>query len=139
MSSADAVALYDAALASLGVERKGASMPYTSVNGNMFSFVAKDGAVALRLGAADRAAFLAEHQTTHSVQHGVTQKEYVVAPPKLVARTADLAAWLTRSLAYATSLPAKATTRAASAKATPTRSKPARAKPAAPVRAKKAR
>ena len=40
------------------VDRKGATLPYTSLNGHMFSFVADDGTVALRLDAGDRAAFM---------------------------------------------------------------------------------
>src|SRR6185295_10243122 len=31
------------------IERKGATMPYTSFNGHMFSFLSKEGTVALRL------------------------------------------------------------------------------------------
>jgi hypothetical protein len=40
------------------VERKGATVPYTSLNGHMFSYLSKDGKVALRLPPADREAFL---------------------------------------------------------------------------------
>jgi len=36
------------------VERKGATMPYTSVNGHMFSLLTKDSGVALRLPDGDR-------------------------------------------------------------------------------------
>jgi hypothetical protein len=41
-----------------GLERKGASVPYTSVNGNMSSFLTEDGTLALRLSAADRDSFM---------------------------------------------------------------------------------
>ena len=48
---AEIVALYEKLVATVpGVERKGATMPYTSLNGNMYSYVAKDGSVNLRRG-----------------------------------------------------------------------------------------
>lgn len=37
---AEKIALYEKLLATIpGIERKGATMPYTSLNGNMFSFI----------------------------------------------------------------------------------------------------
>ena len=36
------------------VEQKGATVPYTSVNGHMFSYLTKGGKLALRLPAAER-------------------------------------------------------------------------------------
>src|SRR5580704_17520684 len=40
------------------VERKGATVPYTSLNGHMFSYLARTGTLALRLPAGARDAFL---------------------------------------------------------------------------------
>ena len=37
-----------------GLERKGKTMPYTSVNGHMFSFLTSEGTLALRLPQAER-------------------------------------------------------------------------------------
>jgi hypothetical protein len=37
-----------------GVERKGKTLPYMSLNGHMFSFLDSDGTIALRLSPADR-------------------------------------------------------------------------------------
>jgi len=52
---ADRVALYERLVATNPqVERKGATMPYTSLNGNMFSFLMKSGRVGLRLPEAER-------------------------------------------------------------------------------------
>ena len=45
-------------------------MPYTSLNGHMFSVLHKDGSVALRLPAAEREAFLKKYKTTLSSQDG---------------------------------------------------------------------
>ena len=52
------------------VERKGAAIPYTSVNGHMFSFLAKSGEVSLRLPEEEREAFLKKYKTKLSEQHG---------------------------------------------------------------------
>jgi hypothetical protein len=53
---------YERLLATLpGLERKGAQLPYTSVNGNMFTVLGADGVLGLRLSAADREAFLQAH------------------------------------------------------------------------------
>ena len=46
------------------IERKGATMPYTSMNGHMFSFLSPSGSLALRLPAGERAAFLDRYGTT---------------------------------------------------------------------------
>ena len=43
------------------VERKGATVPYTSVNGHMFSYLNSSGALALRLPKGEREKFLAKH------------------------------------------------------------------------------
>src|SRR3982751_664061 len=83
---AASVALYDALLATIpAVERKGATMPYTSVHGNMFSLLTPDGTLALRLPAAEREAFLKRYETGLCEQYGVVMKEYVRVPPRPVA------------------------------------------------------
>ena len=47
---AEILALYDKLVATnLAVERKGATVPYTSLNGHMFSYINTDGSVVLRL------------------------------------------------------------------------------------------
>lgn len=113
----EAVALYDAVLATHPeVERKGATMPYTSVNGNMFSLLTADGTLALRLPAADREAFLKRYNTTLCEQYGVVMKEYVRVPPALLRDTRTLAKYLADSYRYACSLKPKPTTRKTAAK-----------------------
>ena len=63
-----------------GLERKGKTMPYTSVNGHMFSFLTPDGTLALRLPQAERDAFLETYDTTLVEQHGHVMREYVAVP-----------------------------------------------------------
>lgn len=102
------------------VERKGDTMPYTSLNGNMFSVLHKDGTVALRLAPADNEAFRAKYKTSHPVSYGIVQPEYVVVPDALLAKTAELRRHFEASFDYVKSLKAKPTTRKkAAAKAKP--------------------
>ena len=65
-------------------------MPYTSVNGNMFSYL-QDGHLVLRLPAEERAAFLDRHDTRLHETHGLVQKEYVDVPDALFDDTGRLA------------------------------------------------
>jgi hypothetical protein len=103
---------YERLLATLpAFERKGAALPYTSVNGNMFSILGADGVMGPRLGAADRAAFLAEHGARLYEAYGAVMKEYVAVPPPLLADTAGMTPWLAKSWAYAQGLKPKPTTR----------------------------
>ena len=107
-----AVQLYEALVATCpGVERKGKASPYTSVNGNMFTVLAADGTLGLRLAAADRDAFTATYGTGPYQAHGTVMKEYVAVPANLLARTSELAPYLAKSYNYAKSLKPKPTTR----------------------------
>ena len=93
------------------VERKGASMPYTSRNGHMFSYLTSEGTLALRLPDADREAFVRKFRTGPVVQHGALMKEYVGVPPALLARTKDLRPFFARSYEYVGALKPKPTKR----------------------------
>jgi hypothetical protein len=106
------LALYEALVARIPtVERKGATNPYTSLNGNMFSICSPDGEVGLRLPADPRAAFIERYHTRLREAYGIVQREYVVVPDDLLARTDELAPWFEASHAYAASLRPKPTTR----------------------------
>lgn len=93
------------------LERKGKTMPYTSVNGHMFSFLAPDGTLALRLPDADRAAFLERYETRLVEQHGHVMKEYVAVPAALLGRLNELEPYFDLSWSYVSSLPPKKTGR----------------------------
>jgi len=109
---ADRLASYDKLVATNPrVERKGAAMPYTSLNGNMFSFLTKEGRLALRLPAGEREAFLKQHRTRLCEQHGAVMVEYVEVPDALLERTQELKRSFDVSCAYAASLKPKATIR----------------------------
>jgi len=93
------------------LEVKGATMPYTSVNGNMFSFFSKDGQLSIRLSEKDRDKFIKQHKTGLSIQHGVIMKEYVVIPDSLFKKPTILEECLKKSYDYALTLKPKSTTR----------------------------
>ena len=103
---------YDRVVAAFhGVERKGATMPYTSVNGNMFSYLDATGVIALRLSPADRATFIEQFSTKLHEAYGIVQREYVTVPPDLVADTDRLAPWFEAGHRYAQTLKPKPTKR----------------------------
>lgn len=104
------LAAYDRLISTLpGIERRGAAMPYTSLNGNMFSFIDKDGGLSIRLSKQDRTDFLAQYPNSLSLQHGVVMKEYVLLPQALFAKPHELQSWWEKSHAYAQTLKPKRT------------------------------
>jgi hypothetical protein len=108
----DRLALYDRLIAtSPGIERKGASMPYTSLNGHMFSFLTPTGTLALRLPATDRVAFIERHGAGLHEAHGTVMKEYVSVPDPLLEATDTLRPWFASSVAYVAGLKPKPTRR----------------------------
>jgi hypothetical protein len=109
---AERLAAYDRVIATLpGVERKGATVPYTSLNGHMFSYLSPIGSLALRLAKADREAFIDRFHASLHEAYGIVQKEYVTVPDDLLDDTAALAPYLAASYAYVSSLKPKPTTR----------------------------
>jgi hypothetical protein len=109
---ADKLALYQKLVATRpDVELKGARMPYTSLNGHMFSFLTPTGTLALRLPAGAREAFLERYETSLCVQHGRVMKEYVEVPDALLAQTRKLKEYFDQSHAHVASLAPKPTTR----------------------------
>ena len=99
------------------VTRKGAKSAYTSHNTHMFSFMAADGTLALRLGRPDREAFVAEHETEPVISYGAVMKEYVAVPPALLADPQALAPLFGKSFAYVDAKPATPKKKAAKTKA----------------------
>ena len=89
------------------IERKGASVPYTSLNGNLFSYLHASGAMALRLPTGEREKFLAKYKTRLFEAYGVIQQEYVTVPDALLAKTNELKPYLKMSYESARSLKPK--------------------------------
>jgi hypothetical protein len=108
----DKLALYEKLVATNPkVERKGATVPYTSVNGNMFSYLSKEGKLELRLPVGEREAFLKNYKAKLCEAYGRIQPEYVEVPDSLLASTQELKKFFDSSYAYAASLKPKPTTK----------------------------
>lgn len=106
----DRLQLYERLVeATPGVERKGATMPYTSRNGHMFSFLDAGGSMALRLPADAREEFTTRYGAELAVQHGRTMQEYAQVPGELLERTDELQPWLARSHEWIATLKPKPT------------------------------
>ncbi|MGA7234357.1 MAG: hypothetical protein WBY44_01675 [Bryobacteraceae bacterium] len=102
------VELYEKLIATNpNVERKGATHPYTSLNGNMFSYLHPSGCVALRLAPGERERFLTKYKTTLFEAYGVIQKEYVTVPDSLLRNTNELRKYFDLSYQYAQALKPK--------------------------------
>jgi hypothetical protein len=91
------------------VERKGDTVPYTALNGHMFSYLGKTGELALRLPEVDREAFLKKYKTKLCELYGVVQKEYVMVPESLLRKTSELKPYFEASYAYVGTLKPKPT------------------------------
>ncbi len=89
------------------MERKGVGLPYTSVNGHMFTFLSAAGSLALRLPAGQREEFLEKYSTSLFVAHGTVLREYVEVPESLFKDTAELLPHLDISYAYVLGLKPK--------------------------------
>lgn len=92
-----------------GVDLKGATVPYTSVNGNMSSYLSKHGFLALRQPSQIRAAFIEKYKTALVTAYGIVQKEYVVVPGLLLHQTDELKPYFEASFAYVSELRPKIT------------------------------
>jgi len=108
----DNLELYEKLIATNpNVERMGATVPYTSVNGNMFSYLSKEGKLELRLPPIEREAFLKKYKAKLCEAYGKVQPEYVEVPDSLLASTRELKKYFDCSYAWVSSLKPKPTTR----------------------------
>src|ERR1700740_3674701 len=111
-TSSEKLALYEKLVSTHpDVERKGATVPSTSVNGHMFSYLSKEGKLELRLPSPDREAFLAKYKAKLCEAYGKVQPEYVEVPDALLAKTAELKKYFDASYTYVSSLKPKPTTK----------------------------
>jgi TfoX/Sxy family transcriptional regulator of competence genes len=107
---ADKSELYDKLIATHPkIERKGAAMGYTSLNGHMFSLLGPSGVLALRLPEEEREKFLKKYKATLHEAYGVVMKEYVAVPDALFQNTKELKRYLAMSYDYIATLKPKPT------------------------------
>ena|ERR1700723_1943481 len=106
----DKLALYEKLVATNPkVERQGATVPYTSLNGHMFSYLSKEGKLQLRLPDGEREGFLKKYKTKLCEAYGKIQPEYVEVPDALLASTRELKRFFDSSYNYVSSLKPKPT------------------------------
>jgi TfoX/Sxy family transcriptional regulator of competence genes len=106
----DKIDLYDQLIATNPeIQRKGVTSPYTSYNGNMFTYLSKSGSLGIRLPEDERQAFLDKYNTTLLEAYGAVMKEYVTVPDELLQNTEELKQYLEISYAYVKTLEPKPT------------------------------
>ena len=105
---ASILALYDRLVATNPkVQRRGDTVPNTTVNGHMFSDLGKTGELALRLPEEERELFLQKYKTKLCEMYGVVQKEYVMVPRSLLSKTKELKPYFDAGYAYVSKLKPK--------------------------------
>jgi hypothetical protein len=111
-ASPDKLLLYERLVATNPlVERNGATVPYTSLNGHMFSYLSKAGKLALRLPPESRDSFLKKYKAKLCEAYGVVQPEYVEVPDALLTATAELKKFFDLSFAYVSAMKPKPATK----------------------------
>lgn len=105
----DKLKAYKDVLTQLNVELKeNFGFPFTSVNGNMFSFLSKENVLGIRLPKEVRDEFIkAVGSSIYQRPQGQLLKEYVVIPDDLLVREEELQEWFRKSLHYVQSLKPK--------------------------------
>ncbi len=101
----DWVDAFDAALPRDVERRKMFGYPAAFVNGNMAAGLFQD-SVVFKLDAKDRDALMKAGGKPFVVM-GRTMKEFVVGPPDFKSKPAEMKKWIKRSIAFASTLPAK--------------------------------
>ena len=110
LSRDEKVALYNKLVASHpNAVLKGATIPYTSLNGHMYSFISKEDELTLKLPEDERTKFIDKYKTKLAENYGIVQKEYVVVPDSLLKKTNELKEYFNMSYKYVSSLKPKAT------------------------------
>jgi len=92
-----------------GMERKGVTMPYTSMNGNMYTIMRNDGVLGLRLSKEEGIKFLETFDTVMFENYGSKMKDYVTVPDALLMNTEKMVEYLIKSHENAKTLKPKPT------------------------------
>ena len=66
------------------VKRKGKRLPYTSLKGNMFSFISKDGHIGLRFSEEDVEKYINLYGFTEFIQNDRVMVDYVKIPDEFL-------------------------------------------------------
>ena len=90
---------------------KGDTIPYTSLNGHMYSFLSKQGELTLKLPEPEKSKFIDRYKTRLAVNYGVIQKDYVVIPDDLLQQLDALKPYFAMSYDYVSTLKPKPTSK----------------------------
>jgi hypothetical protein len=91
----------------LRFKRKGKSVPNTSANGHMFSFINKDGELGMRFSKPVQEAYFNKYQTTFLKSHGAVMKGYILITEAMLNDKMTLVKLLNESYDYVMSLEPK--------------------------------
>lgn len=92
------------------VKRKGKRLPYTSIKGNMFSFISKEGYIALRLSEESIEKYIDLYKFTKFIQNDKVMEDYVRIPDAFLDNEL-LVDIFNECCEYAKTLPAKPQTK----------------------------
>jgi TfoX/Sxy family transcriptional regulator of competence genes len=102
--------VYDQLIESFAeVDLKGKTMHYTSMNGNMFSFVSKDGEMGFRMTKEDRAHYISKEGATEMIQHNCVMNGYVHVSETMIGDREKLIEIFSKSIEFAKTLKPKPT------------------------------
>ncbi len=100
--------LYEKLVATIpAIKRKGATNPYTSENGHMFTHLDKTGNLGIRLPNEELEAFLKKYKTKLFETYGIVKKDWATVPDALLKNTKELAKYLKISHEYVKTLKPK--------------------------------
>jgi hypothetical protein len=88
-------------------ERKGKTMPYTSVNGHMFSLLNKTGEIGIRFSKEVQEKYIEEFGTTIFKSYNAIMHGYVLIPENMLEDLDNVAKYLDESYDYVMSLEPK--------------------------------
>lgn len=88
-------------------KRKGKTVPYTSANGHMFSFINKAGELGIRFSKKVQEQYFEKFNTSIFESHGATMKGYILIPNKMLTDHKALIKLLNESYDYVMTLDPK--------------------------------
>lgn len=91
------------------IERKGKTVPYTSANGYMFSFINKDNELGMRFSKEVQENYIEEFKTSLFKSHNSIMKGYILIKDDMYNNTDLLVKLLNESYDYVMSLKSKNT------------------------------
>ena len=107
MNWEEKLSIYDKIIKKAGFERKGKTMPYTSVNGYMFSQINKDGELGIRFSDDVQKKLITKFNSTTFTSYGKEMNGYVLIPQGMWDDIDALVKYLKESYQYVKSLKPK--------------------------------